>query len=66
MGALASRHLILRFRLDGVDDIRKLDSVLNKEHRDVVADDVPIPLLSIEFDGETSNIANGVLKTYTC
>ena len=57
------RDLVVRFRLSSVDDIRELHGVLDKEHRDVVADDVPISLLGIEFDGETTNIAYCVCRS---
>ena len=36
------RHREVRFRLRGVDQIRKLHRVLDEEHRDVVADEIPV------------------------
>ncbi len=47
-------------RLDRVNEIRKLDGVLDKEHGHVVADDVPVPLLSVELDGEAANVAGQI------
>ena len=49
--------------LDRVNDVWKLDSVLYEENRYVVADEVPVSFISIEFHGEAPNIANSVLKT---
>src|SRR3546814_11837157 len=47
----------IRFGLGRVDQIGEFDRILDEEHRDVVADQIPIALLSIEFDGETPHIA---------
>src|SRR3546814_12486359 len=47
----------IRFGLGRVDQIGEFDRILDEEHRDVVADQIPIALLSIEFDGETLHIA---------
>jgi hypothetical protein len=40
-----------------MDEIGKLDRILNEEDGNVVADEVEIALVSIEFDGEASGIA---------
>ena len=79
MRALARRHLIVRFRLDSMDDIGELDRVLNEEYRDcnradeqleslrttttrtVIADDIPIALVRVEFNSKASNVTDGVL-----
>src|SRR5688572_21439443 len=50
----------MRLRLGGVNQIRKFHSVLNEKNRDVVADQIPIALVGIEFYGETAHIAHGV------
>lgn len=62
MGTLALRHLIMRLRLDGMDDVGELDGVLNEEDWDVVTDEVPVTFLRIELDGEASNVTDGVLE----
>ena len=43
--------------LGRVNEIGKLDGVLNEKDRDVVADDVPVALLGIELDCEAAHIA---------
>jgi len=35
-------------RLGRVDDVGELDAVLDEEHRDIVADQVEVPLLGVE------------------
>ena len=37
------RHFIIGFRFEGMDQIGKLDRILNEEHRNVIADQVPDP-----------------------
>lgn len=51
----------MRLWLDRMNEIWKLDGVLNEEDRNVVADYIPITLLGVEFDGKPSNITNGIL-----
>ena len=46
--------------LHGVDDVGKLDGVLDEEDRDVVADKVPVAFLGIELDGEATDVAGEV------
>ncbi len=46
--------------LDRMDDVRKLDGVLDEEHRDVVADDVPVAFLGVELDGKAAHVARQV------
>ena len=52
----------VRLLLRRVDQIGKLYRVLNEEHRDVVADDVPIALLGVELDGEAAHVARKVRR----
>jgi hypothetical protein len=56
MGRLGLRKGAVRLFLYRVDHVRKLDCVLDKEDRDVVANNVPIAFLRVEFDGKASNI----------
>ena len=46
--------------LRGVDQVGKLDRVLNEEHRNVVADQVPVAVARVEFDRETAHVARRV------
>ena len=60
---LALRHLIVRLRLDSMDKVGKLDTVLDEKHRNVVANDIPVSLRGIELGRKSAHIANRVLKT---
>ncbi len=46
--------------LGRVDEIGELDRVLDEEHRDVVADQVPVALPGIELDREPAHVAGQV------
>ena len=45
-----------------VDQIGKFYRVLDEEHRDVVADDVPVALLGVELDGEAAHVAGKIRR----
>ena len=59
---LSLRDLIVRLRLHGVNDVWELDSILNEEYRNIVANEVPVALLSVELDGKPANVANSILE----
>ena len=63
MRRLRLRKGAVRLLLDGVNHVRKLDGVLDEEHRNVVADDVPVAFLGIELDGEAAHVAREVERT---
>ena len=44
----------------GMDQVGKLDPVLNEEDGDVVADEIPVALLGVEADGKAADVAGGV------
>ncbi len=46
--------------LGGVDQVGELDRVLDEEHGDVVADDVPVALLRVELHREAAHVASEV------
>ncbi len=48
------------FHLHAVNEIRKLDRILDEEHRDVVADQVPVPGVRVELDGKAAHVARRV------
>ena len=56
------RDLVVRLRLDGVDQVRELDGVLDEEDRDVVADEIEDAFLGVELDGEAADVAGGVRR----
>ena len=47
----------------GMDQVRKLHRVLDEEHRDVVADEVPVALVGVELHGEAAHVARRVGRT---
>ena len=44
----------------GMDDIGKLDSVLNEEDRNVISNNIPVTLFGIELHGKTSYISDSI------
>ena len=44
----------------GMDQIGKLDPVLNEEDGDVVSDQIPVPLLRVEAHCKAADVAGGV------
>ena len=57
---LRLRKRAVGFRLHRVDDVGKLDRVLDEEHRDVVADEIPVALPGVELDGEPAHVARQI------
>jgi len=60
VSGLCLRHLVVWLWLAGVDNIGKLDGVLDEKDRHVVTNDIPVALLGVELHGETTDIANSV------
>ena len=54
------RHREVRLRLGGMDEVGKLHRVLDEEHRDVVADQVPVAFVGVELHREAAHVARGV------
>ena len=44
-------------------DVGELDRVLDEEHRDVVADDVPVALLRVQLHREATDVAGEVERS---
>ena len=72
---MSLRDLIIWFGFCSMDYIREsatmlagyqaagensLDGILNKENRNIIANNVPISLLRIKFDGESSDIPDSI------
>ncbi|MNN75490.1 hypothetical protein D3C81_1917970 [compost metagenome] len=53
----------MRFGFHRVDEVGKLDRVLNKEHRHVVADQVEVAFIGEELHRETAYVTHGVAGT---
>ena len=51
-------------RFHRVDDVGKLDGVLNEEHRDIVTDHVPVSFLRVELDGKSTHVARQVERAF--
>ena len=60
MRGLRLRDLAVGMRLGGMDEIRKLDAVLDKENGHVVAHQVHVAFVGVRRHGEATDIADGV------
>ena len=54
------RHREVRLGLQRMHQIRKLHRVLDEEHRDVVADQIPVAFIGVELDREAAHVAHRV------
>ena len=54
------RNFVVRFRLNGVDEIGKLDRILNEEDRHVVTNQIVVPFLRIKLDGKAPHVAGEI------
>jgi hypothetical protein len=57
---LRLRDLTVGLGLSRVNDVGKLDAVLNEEHRDVVADQVEVAFVGVELDRESAGVTHRV------
>ena len=57
------RIAAIRLHFHRMDQIGEFDRVLDEEHRDVVADEVPVAFLGIELHGEAAHVARRVGRT---
>src|SRR5439155_10157887 len=46
-----------------MDEVGELDRILNEENRDIVADEIPVAFLRVEFDRKTTHIARKVRRS---
>ena len=63
MGARRLWEAAVRLFLNGVNEVRELNRVLDEEHRHVVADEVPVSLLGIKLHSEAADVACEVGRT---
>ena len=54
------RHCMVRLGLHRMDDVGELHRVLDEEHRDVVADEVPVAFVGVELHREATHVAHRV------
>ena len=64
MRRLRLREGPVRLLLHRMDDVGKLDGVLDEENRDVVADEVPVAFLSVELDGKAAHVAGEIERPF--
>ena len=60
MGARRLRIAAIRLHLHRMDQIGKLDGVLNEKHRDIVADEIEVAFVGVELDGEAAHVTRQV------
>src|ERR1700733_13835377 len=63
MSRLGLRKGTIRLFFYRVNEVGELDRVLNKEHRNIVSNDVPIALLRIKLDGKSADVACEVRRS---
>ena len=56
------RNFVVRLGLDRMDQVRKLDRVLNEKNRHIVANEVPDPFVGIKLDREAAHVASAVSR----
>ena len=56
-------ELAIRLGLHRVDHVGELDRILDEEHGDVVADQIPVALLRVELDREATHVAGEVERS---
>src|SRR5674476_364898 len=65
MRARRLRKAAVGFHLDGMDEVREFDGVLNEENRNVVADQVPVAFLGVKLDCKSAYVTRCVDRTRT-
>ncbi len=50
-------HPVTRVTLDGMIQIREFERIAQEKYRGVVADEIPVAFISVEFHGEATDIA---------
>ncbi|MNO73044.1 hypothetical protein D3C76_640030 [compost metagenome] len=60
MGRPTGGNFIVGLRLHRMNEIGKLDRILDEEHRHVIADQVEIAFLGVELDRESAHVADRI------
>src|SRR5688572_13810321 len=47
-----------------MNHVRKLDGILDEEHRDVVADDIPVAFFGIDLYGKAADVARQIRRAF--
>jgi hypothetical protein len=64
-GSRFATYFIMRLGFARMDYIRKFHRVLDEEDWNIVADNVPVTLLCVKFEGEASHVSHCVGATST-
>ena len=65
VGALCLRDLDVRFGFPGMDEVWKLDCILDEEDWYIVSNDVPVSLVGVKLDSKSTNVSDGVCRPTT-
>ena len=57
VGGRGLREAAVGLHFHRVDEVRELDGVLDEEDRDVVADEIPVAFIGVEFHGEAAHVS---------
>ena len=60
MGGRRLRYFVKWFGLYCMDQVRKLDRVLNKKDRNVITNQIVVSFLRVEFHRETAYVARKI------
>jgi len=58
-------EVAIRFGLGSVDQVGELYGILDEEHRDVIADEIPVAFLRVELDRKTANVTGKIRRAFT-
>src|ERR1700674_2459579 len=64
MGGLCLRESAVRFRFGGMDEVGKLNCVLNKKDGHIIAHDVPVAFLRVQLYCEAAHIAGKISRAF--
>ncbi len=57
------RNFVVRFRLNGMNDIGELDRILNEENRNIIGDKIVVAVFGIELCCKSPHIAGSIGRT---
>ena len=63
MGSLSLWDFCIGLRLGSMNDIREFECILDKENGYIVADNVPVTLVSVELDCKSTHVTDSVCTT---
>lgn len=57
MGGLSLRKAAIGLLLGRMDQVGELDCILDEEHRNIIANHIPVAFLGVELDGKAAYVA---------